>query len=162
MQNKWLSWDVMKAGQVLSLLGVCQLSGLALKTSDKLRVTTLDFAAWHKSSVFPEAMWHGTLYFLESRNLALWMWVCILELRVVSQGTFVILLAYLDQTMCSLEGPVWLLFRCLDSFGLFTRCYFSRNNLHFPAETFSNVNSQWKQKHWNVYWGIIAPLSGWG
>lgn len=56
MQNKWLSWDVMKASQVLSLLGVCQLSGLALKTSDKLRVTTLDFAAWHKSSVFPEAM----------------------------------------------------------------------------------------------------------
>lgn len=68
MQNKWLSWDVMEAGQVLSLPVGCQLRGLALSASDKLRVTTLDFAG-HKGSVFPLDQLHSALYFLESRNL---------------------------------------------------------------------------------------------
>lgn len=38
------SWDVMEVGQVLSLPVGCQLIGLAQSASEKLRVTTLDFA----------------------------------------------------------------------------------------------------------------------
>lgn len=52
MLNKWLGWGVMEAGQVLSLPLGCQLRGLALTASDKLRVTTLDFPGY-KGSVFP-------------------------------------------------------------------------------------------------------------
>lgn len=69
MQNKWLSWDMVEAGQVLSLPVGCQLRGLALSASDKLRVTTLDFAG-QRGSVFPLDMQHGTVYFLERRNSA--------------------------------------------------------------------------------------------
>ncbi len=66
----------MEAGQVLSLPVGCQLRGLALSASDKLRVTALDFAG-HKGSVFPLGTLQATLYFLESRSSVSLGWVCV-------------------------------------------------------------------------------------
>ena len=86
MQNKCLSWDVMEAGQVLSLPVGCQLSGLALSARDKLRVTTLDFAGAPGLCILSgHATWHSALPGEEEeeelRAFRVWVCVCFVEVE---------------------------------------------------------------------------------